>query len=106
MRRKERWIAASGNSEDAARATITMQLGNFKPAENYSGDYVDSKTFTYGVDFKLGDFITYSGKAGTGITQVIGFTQTLSANVYTRLLLFGSNLSEIVRAIQQINGGK
>lgn len=105
--RKERWISASENSTDAQiESVINMQLGNFKPVENFTGDYQSSKTFIFGEDFTLGDFVTYSGTAGTAKKQVIGFTQTHGAGQYTKQLLFGDNLTETVRAIQQINGGK
>lgn len=104
--RKERWINASGTSETEAQSFINMQLGNFKPIENYTGDYKQSRTFIYGTDFTLGDFITYSGKAGTVVKQVVGFTQTHEAGQYTQQLLFGDNLAEIVRNIQKIEGSK
>lgn len=103
--RKERWISASTDddtTEDAARAIITMQLGNYKTIESYTGDYQESKTFTFGVDFKLGDIVTYSGKMGTAEVQVIGYTQTHGAGQYTLQLIFGDNVSETVRNIQRI----
>ena len=105
--RKERWITASTNlSEAQARSVIIMQLGNFKPTEHFTGDYRPSETFIFGQDFTLGDFVQYSGSAGTAKKQVIGFTQTYGAGAYTKQLLFGDNLRETVRAIRQIEGGK
>lgn len=107
--RKERWISAStgeDTTEDAARATIKMQLGNYKTVESYTGDYQESKTFAFGVDFQLGDIITYSGKLGTAEAQVIGYTQTHGEGQYTMQLLFGDNISDTVRNIQKIERGK
>lgn len=109
LNRKERWIDAStgdGKTEDAARAIITMQLGNYKTVENYTGDYQASKTFTFGEDFQLGDIVTYAGETGTAEVQVVGYTQTHGEGKYTMQLIFGSNLIETVRNIQEIERRK
>lgn len=103
--RKERWISASGDSEEAAVSTIVMQLGNFRPAESFTGDYQDSQTFTFGLDFKLGDYVSYAGAMGAQTAQLIGFTQTHEAGRYTRVLLFGDNLGATIRAITDIQKG-
>jgi Microcystin-dependent protein len=101
---KERWISASENmdSQESIEAVITMQLGNFQPVASFTGDYRASQTFIFGEDFKLGDFIYYAGETGSSTRQVIGYTQTDQAGKYTLQLLFGNNLVETVKAIQQV----
>lgn len=106
--RKERWIAAPQDETNVSNieSTICMQLGNFKPAESFSGDYQESGTFTYGKDFRLGDFVAYVGETGASTRQLVGFTQTCQAGKYAMQLIFGDNLAETVRTIQQIEGGR